>query len=388
MKTTARLAKFVLQFTIVGLAIAFLVVWWHPQLVGGNNASVVRVSDGTQRVQPASLADARMSFSPAVNQAGPAVVNIHAAKIVEERRNPYFSDPLMERFFGNSGAPPRRILERTLGSGVTVTDTGYILTNHHVIEGAEQIQVALHDGRALPADVVGTDPETDLAVLKVEPGGTDLPAITLGSGDNLSVGDIVLAIGNPYGIGQTVTMGIVSATGRSDLQVATYENFIQTDAAINVGNSGGALINGRGELVGINTAVLNRNTGAQGISFAIPVELASNVFTEIVEHGHVIRGWLGISSGELVAAPGVSAVMPSRGVQVAAVEPGGPADTAGIRAGDVILAMNGREVNDTRTLQNWVAGIRPGATVTLRVYRDGEPSSVDVTVSERPVPGG
>lgn len=387
MKNTARIARFLLQFTIVGLALAFLIVWWRPQWVFDDNGRVVEITNGPAAA-PATLTQASMSFAPAVAQAGPAVVNIHAAKIVEERRNPYYNDPLMERFFGNSDSPPRRILERTLGSGVTVNADGYIITNHHVIKGAEEIQVALHGGRVRPAEVVGTDPETDLAVLKVDPGDRQLPAITLSPGDNLSVGDIVLAIGNPYGIGQTVTMGIVSATGRTELNVATYENFIQTDAAINIGNSGGALINSRGELVGINTAILNRETGAQGISFAIPVELAANVFAEIVKNGHVVRGWLGISGAELAGGPGVPALPTMRGVPVAAVMPGGPADTAGVRAGDVIFAIGGEEVNDARVLQNRVAGIEPGTTVELQLQRDGQLRTARVRVAERPAPSG
>lgn len=386
MKATARAAKFVLQFTIVGLALAFLVVWWRPGWVLDEADPLVQVNGDAPATVPASLSQASMSFSPAVSRAAPAVVNIHAAKIVEERRNPYFNDPLMERFFGNSDRPPRRILERTLGSGVTVNADGYIITNHHVIEGAEQIQVAVHDGRVLPATVVGTDSESDLAVLRVDPEDRELPAITLSSGDGLAVGDIVLAIGNPYGIGQTVTMGIVSATGRDELNVATYENFIQTDAAINIGNSGGALINSRGELVGINTAVLNRETGAQGISFAIPADLAAHVFEEIVQHGHVIRGWLGINSAELASAPGAPAAPTLRGVPVAAVTPGGPADEAGLRAGDVIYAVEGEEVNDPRTLQNWVAGIEPGTTVNLQIERQGQLRTAQVQVAERPPP--
>lgn len=387
MKNTARIAKFLLQFTIVGLALAFLIVWWRPQWVFDDNGRVVEITNGPAAA-PATLTQASMSFAPAVAQAGPAVVNIHAAKIVEERRNPYYNDPLMERFFGNSDSPPRRILERTLGSGVTVNADGYIITNHHVIKGAEEIQVALHGGSVRPAEVVGTDPETDLAVLKVDPGDRQLPAITLSPGDNLSVGDIVLAIGNPYGIGQTVTMGIVSATGRTELNVATYENFIQTDAAINIGNSGGALINSRGELVGINTAILNRETGAQGISFAIPVELAANVFAEIVKNGHVVRGWLGIRGAELAGSPGAPGLPTMRGVPVAAVMPGGPADTAGVRAGDVIFAIGGEEVNDARVLQNRVAGIEPGTTVELQVQRDGQLRTIRVRVAERRTPSG
>lgn len=386
MKTAARVLKFLVQFTIAGLALAFLVVWWRPQWVLDDADPQSQVNGNPPATAPSSLTQASMSFSSAVADAGPAVVNIHAAKIVEERRNPYFNDPLMERFFGNSDTPPRRILERTLGSGVTVSAEGYIITNHHVIKGAEQIQVALHDGRVRPATVVGTDPDSDLAVLRVDPEDQPLPAIRLGSGDGLSVGDIVLAIGNPYGIGQTVTMGIVSATGRDELNVATYENFIQTDAAINIGNSGGALINSRGELVGINTAVLNRETGAQGISFAIPVDLAAHVYAEIVEHGHVIRGWLGIRSAELASSAAAPSPPTLRGVPVAAVTPGGPADEAGLRPGDIIFAMEGEEVNDPRVLQNRVAGIEPGTTVNLQVQRDGELRVAEVRIAERPAP--
>lgn len=378
MKQAARIFWFAFRFALAGLAAAFLVVWWRPAwILPGDGRPVVQVNQNGG--SPESVREAVLSYASAVNRAGPAVVNIHAAKIVRERPN-----PLMQQLFPERAAP-RHMLERTLGSGVTVTSDGYILTNHHVIEGAEQIQVALHDGRVMPAGIVGTDPESDLAVLKVET--QDLPAITLNAVGELSVGDIVLAIGNPYGIGQTVTMGIVSATGRRALNVATYENFIQTDAAINIGNSGGALINTRGELVGINTAVFNRQTGAQGISFAIPVELAGEVFREIVEHGRVIRGWLGIESAELVQPAGMPRRDDGSGVRVTAIEPGGPAARAGIQPGDVILSFNGQPVADTRTLQHMVAAQKPGTEVTIRGLRGEREFETQAVLSERVIQG-
>lgn len=384
MKHTPRLLWFVTRFAVLGLAAAFLVVWWRPELISpGEPWAGMHVNSGGA---PATASEASLSYAPAVNRAGPAVVNIHAAKVVEERRNPLFSDPMAQRLFGESGGlSPRRFLERTLGSGVIVSSDGYILTNHHVIKGAEQVQVALHDGRVLPAGIVGTDPESDLAVLQVE--GEELPAIAFNGDGPLAVGDIVLAIGNPYGIGQTVTMGIVSATGRSELNVATYENFIQTDAAINIGNSGGALINTRGEMVGINTAVLNRQSGAQGISFAIPAEIAEEVFRSIVEHGRVVRGWLGIVSAELVAAPGDAREPDTRGIRVTAVMPEGPAAVAGIQPGDVILTIAGEPVRDTRSLQSRVGGLEPGTRVTISGLRNQRPFETQVVLSERPTPG-
>lgn len=386
MRHAARLFWFTLRFAVVGLAAAFLVVWWRPELMlpGGGSAN----RPDSAEPPPETAAEAALSYAPAVRRAGPAVVNIHAAKIIEQRRNPNLNDSVLQQLFSDSGVPaPRRLLERTLGSGVTVSPDGYILTNHHVVEGAEEIQVALHDGRAVPASVVGTDPESDLAVLKVD--GAGLPSVPLDLGGELSVGDIVLAIGNPYGIGQTVTMGIVSATGRSELNVATYENFIQTDAAINIGNSGGALINSRGELVGINTAVLNRQTGAQGISFAIPVDIAGDVFRDIVEHGHVVRGWLGISSAELAAPPGTPR-SPSQtsGIRVTAVMPDSPAAAAGIQPGDVILTLGGREVSDARSLLYRVGALDPGTRVTITGLRGEQQFETEAVLSERAAPRG
>lgn len=376
MQRTARTLAFIGKCIVIGLALAFVLVWARPRLLGDRLQPVVEITRAAPNGQLPVSAGAPDSYAVAVNRAADAVVNIHAAKIVERSNNPYLDNPLMRRFF-DAPAVPRHILKRTLGSGVIFSDDGYIVTNHHVIDGAEQIQVALSDGRVEPARIVGVDPETDLAVLKVDAG--NLPAITIGSSRALDVGDIVLAIGNPYGFGQTVTMGIVSATGRSELNVATYENFIQTDAAINRGNSGGALINTRGQLVGINTAVLNHASGAQGISFAIPVAIVTEVFTDIVEYGYVIRGWLGISVPTLPQG----AARP--GVPVAAVQRGGPAARAGIRPGDVLLSLNGRALRSAQRLQAHVASLKPGTPVDVVVARDGQRFKTKVVLGQRPV---
>ncbi|MFG1489212.1 trypsin-like peptidase domain-containing protein, partial [Oceanospirillum sp. HFRX-1_2] len=240
------------------------------------------------------------SYSDAVKQASPAVVNIYTSKIIEQRAHPLLQDPAFRQFFGYNGVPRQQRLQSSLGSGVIVSADGYVLTNNHVIAGADEIKVALKDGREAIAQVVGTDPETDLAVLSIPL--PDLPVITIAPSDDIEVGDVVLAIGNPFGVGQTVTMGIVSATGRDQLGINTFEDFIQTDAAINPGNSGGALINPRGELLGINTAIFSKSGGSQGIGFAIPSNLSRQIMIDIIREGSVVRGWLGVEVQELTPA--------------------------------------------------------------------------------------
>ncbi|NIR61669.1 MAG: trypsin-like serine protease, partial [Gammaproteobacteria bacterium] len=291
--TTRNLARFLLQAITAGLAAALVMFFIAPGVLK-EPRPVVEL-----RQAPRSAADETrpsgpmpLSYADAVERAAPAVVNIYSAKVVTERVPPFMNDPLFRRFFGEELGTPRRRLQTSLGSGVIVSEDGYILTNNHVIEGADEIRIALFDGRNVRASKVGADPESDLAVLKVDLDA--LPTITLGDSEALAVGDVVLAIGNPFGVGQTVTLGIVSATGRSHLGITTFENFIQTDAAINPGNSGGALINPSGEVVGINTAIFSRTGGNQGIGFAIPASLARRVMAQIIEHGEVIRGWLGV----------------------------------------------------------------------------------------------
>ena len=324
------------------------------------------------------------SFHDAVGRATPAVVNIFTSKEVRAQRSPLLNDPLFRRFFGDQfGDDTQRAA--SLGSGVIVSPAGYILTNHHVVDAADEIEVALSDGKKLLAKVVGIDPETDLAVLRVNAEG--LPAITIGRSDSLRVGDPVLAIGNPFGVGQTVTSGIVSALGRSGLHINTFENFIQTDAAINPGNSGGALVNAKGELVGINTAIYSRSGGSMGIGFAIPVSTAKMVLDQIVKSGAVTRGWIGVEVQELTPALAESFKLgDARGAIIAGVLRGGPADRAGVKPGDVLTAINGAPVSDPQVMLNLVAALQPGSSAGMQLRRQAQTLEVQVTVGRRPKP--
>jgi Do/DeqQ family serine protease len=319
-----------------------------------------------------------------VGRATPAVVNIFTSKEVLARRNPLLSDPLFRRFFGDQfGDDTQRA--SSLGSGVIVSPAGYILTNHHVIDAADEIEVALNDGKKLLAKVVGIDPETDLAVLRVNAEG--LPAIAFGRSEALRVGDPVLAIGNPFGVGQTVTSGIVSALGRSGLHINTFENFIQTDAAINPGNSGGALVDARGNLVGINTAIYSRSGGSMGIGFAIPVSTAKMVLDQIVKSGAVTRGWIGVEVQEITPALAESFKLgDARGAIIAGVLRGGPADRAGVKPGDVLTAINGAQVSDPQVMLNLVAALQPGSNASMRLRRQAQTLDIAVTVGRRPKP--
>ena len=310
------------------------------------------------------------SYREAVLKATPSVVNIYTAKAV---RSPLADDPLYRFFYGE----PQPQQATSLGSGVIISEQGYILTNNHVVEQADEIAVAIGRDTVAAAKIVGTDPETDLAVLKVS--GPGLRPITFGKSESLQVGDVVLAIGNPFGVGQTVTQGIVSATGRTRLGINTFENFIQTDAAINPGNSGGALIDARGNLVGINTAIFSQSGGSQGIGFAIPVSLARQVFSQIIEKGRVDRGWLGVSARDVAETA-------ARGALIMGVQRGGPAERAGIRAGDIIVAVDGKPISDPGDLINETAALAPGTRGTFNVLRDGKPLSVPVEVGRRPPP--
>lgn len=377
-----KLVSFLLKSVIVGLAAAFVILFLRPDLLG-RNATVVEVKES---VKPAiqvrsGLTAAPASYAGAVGLAAPAVVNIYTAKVVTERA-PLFNDPFMQRFFGGAQAT-RKHLENSLGSGVIVSPQGYILTNNHVIEGADEIQVALSDERSARASVVGTDRDTDLAVLKIDL--DKLPSITLGASDALRVGDVVLAIGNPFAVGQTVTHGIVSATGRNHLGINTFENFIQTDAPINPGNSGGALIDAEGRLIGINTAIFSRSGGSQGIGFAIPVSLARGVMEQIIEHGHAIRGWLGIEAQAITPDLARSfGADEAKGVLVAGVLRGGPGDQAGLKPGDIIKRIDGNPINDALDLMNTVAKYAPGTNIQLQGLRKGEKITLSAKVSERP----
>jgi serine protease DegS len=372
---TRVLVSFLIRAAVVGLAAAFLVVWWKPGLLG-------KPSDAAQNA-PAVVgrpAVVMQSFADAVARAAPAVVNIYTARVVTERTQA----PALNQLFGDYWPSYRQRVERSLGSGVIVDAAGTIVTNQHVIAGAESIRVQLADGRIADATVAGQDPDTDLAILHLGLG--NLPVMPVGRSDTLRVGDIVLAIGNPYGLSQTVTQGIVSATGRGQLGLATFENFIQTDAAINLGNSGGALIDAHGDLVGINTAVLNRAYGGpEGIGFAIPVNLVRGVMEQILKQGHVVRGWLGFVpqdlSDEQAAQLGIAA---GGGVTVVNILVKSPAFEAGVRPGDLITGLGHEPIHNAQELVSRVAALPPGAGVELDGRHGNQSYKINLKVLERP----
>jgi serine protease DegS len=382
-----RIRKFLIflfQSASVGLVAAAALLLLKPELFR-TDAPVVEVRQ--HREDPVASTDRSwigpVSYADAVARAAPAVVNIYTAKLITQRAHPLLNDPLFQHFFGDRFGGERQRLQTSLGSGVIISAQGYVLTNNHVVTGADQIQVMISDGRSLQAAVVGVDPETDLAVLKII--ADDLPSVVIGDSERLRVGDVVLAIGNPFGVGQTVTQGIVSATGRNQLGISAFENFIQTDAAINPGNSGGALITARGELIGINTAIFSRTGGSQGIGFAIPESLAKGVMKQIIEQGRVVRGWLGIEAQDLTPALAESFGLPAaEGVLIAGVLRGGPAEQAGLQPGDVVTAIDGEPVGAARESMNRIAGYTPGSTLNIRGLRGGQPFELDAVIGQRP----
>jgi Do/DeqQ family serine protease len=329
-------------------------------------------------------------FAPIAKEVMPAVVNISSLQITQtyERYSPFFADPFFQQFFGGGAydyVVPREQRELSLGSGVLVDDKGTILTNNHVVENAAEVSVALSDGRTLKARILGVDERTDLAALRVS--GTGLPFARLGNSDSLQVGDIVLAFGNPFGFGGTVTMGIVSAMGRGNLGLADYEDFIQTDAAINPGNSGGALVNTRGEVVGINTAIFSRSGGYQGIGFAIPSTMAHEVLDDLIAHGKVVRGYAGLRvqplTSDLANAFGIDE---TRGAVVASLDPQGPAAAAGLRRGDLIVSVRDHAVTTDEELRTQLSRLRPGDHAALGVVRGGRKIAIEMTLAEPPQP--
>jgi len=372
------------QAVTISLAALFVVVTLRPDLVSwsARNGGIVTVREAADG--PGNRAG-MTSLSPAAKKAMPSVVNIFTSKDVKVPRHPFMDDPLFRRFFGDQLDGDTQH-SSSLGSGVIVGPEGYILTNHHVIEAADEIELVLADGRKVPARIVGTDPETDLAVLKVDI--PDLPAVTFGNPQKLSVGDMVLAIGNPFGVGQTVTMGIVSALGRSHLGISTFENFIQTDAAINPGNSGGALVDSTGNLVGINSAIYSRSGGSLGIGFAIPADLARQVMQQIVGTGSVTRGWIGVEVQDISAELAESfRLSGTTGTLIAGVLRGGPADRAGVKPGDILVAVESSPVVDSTTMLNLIAALEPGKQATLKILRNRAEMLIEVNVGKRPKPG-
>jgi serine protease Do len=330
-------------------------------------------------------------LTPVVERVVPAVVNISSEKIVRFSdsgpTSPFFFDPFFREFFGDESPrgynQPRERREQSLGSGVIISPDGYILTNNHVVDSATEVRISLADKRELKAKIVGTDPRTDVAVLKVD--GTNLPVLPIADSSKVRPGQFVLAVGNPFGLGQTVTMGIVSATGRGNLSIVDYEDFIQTDAPINPGNSGGALVDIHGALIGINTAILSRSGGNQGIGFAVPINMAREVMDRLIKDGKVVRGWLGVSIQPVT--PAIARAMgldKPAGALIGDVTSGSPAEKAGLRRGDVVLAINGESISETRELSLKVALLAPGTTARLKVYRDRREIEVPVVLGEQP----
>ncbi len=382
MPQLSRTFAFVIQSAVVGLVLAFVLSYVVPGIGSGLRARMGFPSPPHANATAAVVTPGPGSYADAVERAAPSVVSVYVSKVVTERPI-LMPNPTLQRFTGITLGPLRQRLQRAQGSGVIVSTDGYIVTNHHVVAGADEIQTVLWDGRVTPARIVGSDQDTDLAVLKID--GNNLPAMPLDGGPATRVGDVVLALGNPFGLGQTVTQGIVSGLGR-DLRLTTYdyEDFIQTDAAINQGNSGGALVNAIGELIGINTVVLDRR-GAEGIGFAIPAATAKAVFDQIVEHGAVIRGWLGAEYGDAPILPGSLPVGTARGVALTQVYTGGPADLAGLQAGDVLLQFDGQDIVDQSDLRDREAALAPGSKVTLAGLRAGVPFSAEMTLTQRPL---
>jgi Do/DeqQ family serine protease len=372
------------QAVTVAVAVLFVVATLKPEWLQRGAASstpnVVSIITSPTTSSASGPVPAGVSYAPAAKRAAPAVVSITASKAPP--RGPRSDDPLFEFFFGGHGQLQREP-QVGLGSGVIVSPQGYLLTNNHVIDGADDIEVLLPDGRQARAKVVGTDPETDVAVLKIEL--DRLPAITFGDADNLQVGDVVLAIGNPFGIGQTVTSGIVSALGRDTLRINTFENFIQTDAAINPGNSGGALVDTNGTLLGINTAIYSRSGGSLGIGFAIPVSTARQVMESLIKDGQVTRGFLGVEQRELTPEIAETLNLPiKRGVLITGVQQSGPASAGGLRPGDVVVRVADTPVSNPAQMLNVVAALKPQQVTAIGVQRGDQALELKVTIGQRP----
>ncbi|MEH6651495.1 MAG: trypsin-like peptidase domain-containing protein [Motiliproteus sp.] len=378
-----KVTTFLLWPIIAGILVAAAMLTLFPQGISPSLAPV----EINQIKEPASdtlqPGQGPYSYADAVSEAAPAVVNIYTRIKPEKTPAPQLNDP----FFENPSKQPTQSdngrSPASLGSGVIFSEDGYIVTNNHVVADADSILVALRDGRETVAKVIGTDPETDLAVLKVELRG--LTPITLVSSESIRIGDVALAIGNPYGVGQTVTMGIISATGRNQLGINTYENFIQTDAAINPGNSGGALINARGHMIGINTAIFSRSGGSQGIGFAIPSDLVQSVLKGIIEQGRVVRGWLGIEIQEMTPALAESfGTKETKGLIIAGIFRDSPAHQAGLQPGDILYSIDDQPIKSGRNAMGQIAVTKPGTVLEMKLIRNGAPIKLSVTLGDRP----
>ncbi len=369
------------QTTTICLAVVFVVTTLKPELLpaGWRGGNVVSFKAAAPDVTLKKI----NSYNDASKKAMPAVVNVFTSKEVRVPHHPLLDDPLFRHFFGDRLDEKRRT--NSLGSGVIVSPQGYILTNYHVVKAANEIEVLLADGRKATPRVVGDDPETDLAVLKVDM--KNLPAITFGHSEEASVGDVVLAIGNPFGVGQTVTMGIISALGRSHLGINTFENFIQTDAAINPGNSGGALVDVSGNLIGINSVIYSRTGSSSGIGFAIPTSVAKQVMEQIIKSGGVTRGWIGVEAQDMSKELAESFKLANtNGALIAGVLPNSPADKAGVKPGDILLAVEGRPVTDSLNMLNLIAALPPGKPVAFTMMRNQTEVQLKITVGKRPKP--
>jgi Do/DeqQ family serine protease len=368
------------QAVTVAVAVVFVLATLKPQWLPSARPGSEWVAQAPQPavVAPTVPSEGVVSYAPAARRAAPSVVSVVTSTALS--RNPHRSEPWFRRFFGEGDEEASG-----MGSAVIVSADGYLLTNHHVVDQADAIEVVLGDGKHMKARVIGADPDSDLAVLKVEADG--LPAITFGNADALQVGDVVLAIGNPFNVGQTVTSGIVSAIGRTGLGLNTFENFIQTDAAINPGNSGGALVDVSGRLLGINTAIYSRSGGSMGIGFAIPASTAQQVMEGLIRDGVVTRGWIGVQPSDVT--PDVAASLrlgTDHGVLITGVLDKGPADAAGMRPGDVVLQVAGKPVDNTTQLLNAVAALRPQSDAVISVQRGAQPVDLKVRVQQRPKP--
>jgi serine protease Do len=374
---------FVILIVLIGAALgAGLIAWTGRKALGPSREAPLYLG---QAGQAKSAPSSAMGYAPILDPALPAVVSITSSRMVKVPQSPFFNDPFFQQFFGGQlPRQPQQQREQGLGSGVIVSADGYILTNNHVVEKATDVKVQLADKRQFPGKVIGTDPKTDIAVVKIA--ATGLPTIALGNSGNLHVGDYAFAIGNPFGIGETATMGIISATGRNGLSIEDYEDFIQTDAAINPGNSGGALLDARGKLIGINTAILSGGSGGnQGIGFAIPINMAKYVMDQILKNGKVRRGYIGVLIQEVTPDLAKSfKVPPEKGALVSNVEPNSPGAKAGLERGDVIMQLNGEPIDGPNDLKLKVAAIMPGTTVHLQVNRGGQTRDMDLTLGEAP----